>query len=167
MENRTVDDYAPRETDCSTVVRRPVGYRVAVVTFLIEGTVTSGLGRGREFVTLDGYARQFRNRLGYEPYPGTLNLDLPRSVKGELERLDPVRIDGWEEGGDSFGAVDCYPASVVGRDQSARLHTIVPVRTDHDASTLELISPVGLRDRFGLCDHNSLEIRVKSVPSES
>lgn len=133
----------------------------------ITGTVTSGFGKGKEFVSLEGYSRQFRDVLGYEPYPGTLNLDLPRSVDEQFEQLDPIRIDGWQDGDRSFGIVYCYPASIVGADESVPLHAIVPKRTDHDTATLELISPVNLRKRFDLSDDARLTIRVESVSSDT
>lgn len=131
------------------------------MTLTIEGTVISGFGKGQEFVTLEGYARQFREKLGYEPYPGTLNLDLEEPVRDRIDRLEPIRIDGWEDGDRSFGVVYCYPASL-DADESVPLHVIVPERTDHDTATLELISPVNLRDRLDLSDGSSLAIRVES-----
>ena len=97
--------------------------------------MTGGFGRGEGFVSFDGYATQFEERLGYEPFPGTLNLVLSQSVAGELAALGSVSIEGWSEDGRSFGAVDCYPASLVDGEESVRPHAIVPWRTDHDAST--------------------------------
>lgn len=134
------------------------------MTLTIAGNVISGFGKGKEFVTLEGYSRQFREELGYEPYPGTLNLELERPVRDRIDRLDPIRIDGWEDGDRSFGVVYCYPASLVDTDESVQLHVIVPKRTDHDTATLELISPVNLRERLGLSDGSSLVIRVESEP---
>ncbi|MFC5973605.1 DUF120 domain-containing protein [Halomarina salina] len=132
------------------------------MTFTVEGAVTSGLGRGEEFVALPGYARQFEEKLGYEPFPGTLNLALSRSVADQFATLQSVTIEGWSEDGRSFGAVDCYPTTLVSVDASVRVHAIVPRRTDHDASTIELVSPVKLRDRFDLSDDDRVSIRVAS-----
>ncbi|WP_254544712.1 CTP-dependent riboflavin kinase [Halomarina pelagica] len=132
------------------------------MSFEIKGAVTSGFGRGEEFVSLQGYARQFEEKLGYEPYPGTLNLNLPRPVTDELDGLQPVYIEEWSNAGRSFGGVDCYPTEMVNSDAFVRVHTIVPRRTDHDASTIELISPVGLRARYDLSDDDCVSIRVSS-----
>lgn len=136
------------------------------MTVEVVGTVTSGLGRGAAFVALEGYARQFQAVLGYEPYPGTLNLDLSRPATGGFDALDPVRIERWEDGERSFGAVDCYPAAVRGNGESVALHVIVPDRTDHDSSTCELISPINLREHFGLSDGAALEVRVGSADAD-
>lgn len=131
------------------------------MTFTARGVVTSGYGRGREFVELEGYARQFEERLGYEPYPGTLNLELDGPVRDRLDESDPIRIEGWESGSDSFGAVNCYPASPVDGDD-VPMHVIVPDRTDHDTSTIEIISPVNLRDRFELSDGAAFGVHIES-----
>ncbi|MFC6838112.1 DUF120 domain-containing protein [Halomarina ordinaria] len=132
------------------------------MAFSIDGAVSSGIGTGKDFVVLDGYADQFEERLGYEPYPGTLNLVLDRRVDGAFDALDAILVEGWEADGRSFGGVDCYPASVVDDPESVRLHAVVPRRTDHDATTVEFVSPVDLRETFGLDDGDRLEVRIES-----
>ena len=130
----------------------------------VDGTVVSGLGKGKKFIALEGYAEQFRTKLGYEPFPGTLNLEVDESVHEQLVDVEPIRIDAWEDGEQSFGVVDCYPATVEGNDtdEAVPLHVIVRRRTDHDISTLELISPVNLREEFDLSDESLFEIRITS-----
>lgn len=135
-------------------------------SIIVQGSVTSGFGKGKEFVSLEGYARQFESRLGYEPYPGTLNVDIGARIDERLEELQPIRIDGWESGQNSFGAVNCYPASIPGIEESIPLHVVVPDRTDHDTSTLELLSPLSLRDRLSLSDDTQLEIAIHPHQSE-
>lgn len=134
------------------------------MTFETDGTVVSGLGKGKEFVALEGYAEQFRTKLGYEPFPGTLNLEVDGSVHEQLADVASIRIDAWEDGERSFGVVDCYPATVKGNGmaETVPLHVIVPRRTDHDTSTLELISPMNLREQFDLSDGSRFEIRITS-----
>jgi riboflavin kinase len=134
------------------------------MAFKTRGEVTSGLGKGREFVTLDGYVDQFLEKLGYEPYPGTLNVELESELTCAFDELDSIRIGGWEDGDRSFGSVDCYPANIV-RDRNGSgvpLHVLVPDRTDHDASTIEIIAPVNLRDEFDLSDGTSIEVQIES-----
>src|SRR5438270_8392425 len=45
-----------------------------------EGTVVSGMGEGAYYMSLEGYKIQFKEKLGYEPYPGTLNVRLGNQV---------------------------------------------------------------------------------------
>lgn len=42
----------------------------------LEGRVVSGMGEGAYYMSLEGYRKQFREKLGYEPFPGTLNIKL-------------------------------------------------------------------------------------------
>ena len=42
----------------------------------ITGIVTTGLGKAAYFLGQDFYKNQFRERLGFTPFPGTLNLIL-------------------------------------------------------------------------------------------
>lgn len=129
----------------------------------LEGTVTSGLGRGRQFVTLDGYFEQFQMKLGYEPYPGTLNVETAGSTRDQFEELAPIVIDEWNDGEDSYGAVHCYPAtleSVEGREED-RTHILIPKRTDHDDTVLELVAPVKLRDVLDLSDGSRVTVRAE------
>jgi len=132
----------------------------------LTGTVTGGMGEGRHYISLPGYMEQFRERLGYEPFAGTLNLELTdESVRrrSALESLDPVPIDGWEDDERTYGPAVCYPATVetVDGDAYDDAHVIVPVRTHHDEDQLEVIAPAKLRDELGLADDDHLTIHVQ------
>jgi len=135
-------------------------------TLSLDGTVTSGMGEGRHYISLSGYMRQFRDRLGYEPFLGTLNVELvPESVRAraELEALadDATPIEGWEDGDRTFGPATCYAARVQSEAGSYDgAHVIVPERTHHDATQLELIAPVKLRDELDLDDGERLTVHL-------
>jgi riboflavin kinase len=130
----------------------------------LSGTVTGGMGEGKHYISLPGYMEQFRERLGYEPFPGTLNVSLsPESARTRagLDSMSAVPIDGWADEERTFGPAACYPATVEtdgGRYEGA--HIIVPERTHHDASQLEVIAPDRLRDDLGLDDGDDLLVRV-------
>jgi riboflavin kinase len=145
----------------------------------LDGTVTVGMGEGRHYVTLPGYMAQFEQRLGYEPYPGTLNVDLAAEsvrTRAGIDALRPVHIDGWEDEDRTYGPAVCYPVTVVSRSASEAengdvttgtetatyesAHVIAPERTHHDADQLELIAPDKLRAELGLADGDPVTIRV-------
>lgn len=129
----------------------------------ITGTVVSGLGKGETFVSLDGYSQQFGEKLGYDPYPGTLNLDLDESLTDELDDLTPIRIDSWTDGDREFGGVSCYPATSMNEETEIPLHLIIPDKTDHDHSTLEFLSEVNLRSEYNLTDGAVLQVKILSA----
>ncbi len=125
---------------------------------LLRGLVVSGLGEGRYYLSKPGYVSQFRGRLGYTPFPGTLNVrlrreDIPRVDEFRLTRGE--RIEGFEAEGRSFGGAQCYPARV----RTVPCHLVIPDRT-HYTDVLEFIAPVSLRDTLGLKDQDEVEIHL-------
>ncbi len=131
----------------------------------LEGVVTSGMGEGRHYISLPGYKRQFEDRLGYEPFPGTLNVDLTEDSvrrRSALESVDPVSIDGWEGEDRTYGPAVCYSATIETDDGGSYdgAHVIAPERTHHDEDQLEIIAPEKLRDTLDLEDDDHLTIYV-------
>ena len=136
-------------------------------TVELAGTVTSGMGEGRHYISLSGYMEQFTERLGYEPFPGTLNVDLDEEsvrARSAVSSLSGVPIDGWEDDDRTFGPATCYAASVAYDGAVAgETHIIVPERTHHDETQLEIIAPVKLRDALDLDDGSAVSVRVEAV----
>ncbi|RZV11052.1 CTP-dependent riboflavin kinase [Natrinema hispanicum] len=131
----------------------------------LEGTVTSGMGEGRHYISLSGYQRQFEERLGYEPFPGTLNIDLREDSvrrRSAMASLEPVPIDGWESEERTYGPAVCYPATIETADGEVydTAHTIAPERTHHDDDQLEVIAPDKLREELGLEDGDHVTVSV-------
>jgi len=130
----------------------------------LHGTVTAGMGEGRHYISLPGYMEQFVDRLGYEPFAGTLNVDLDEESvreRGRMDALDPVRIDGWEDDERTYGPAFCWSATVetdTGTYEPA--HVIAPERTHHGDDQLEVIAPDRLRDELGLEDGQEISVRV-------
>ena len=135
-------------------------------TVTVQGIVTGGMGEGRHYISLPGYMAQFRDRLGYEPFPGTLNVDLEADSvrrRSAIDSLSAIPIDGWEDDERTYGPAVCYPAVV--EDASGTryegAHTIAPERTHHDDDQLELIAPDRLRDELAVSDGDHLTIYVE------
>ncbi|MFQ3283338.1 MAG: riboflavin kinase [Natronomonas sp.] len=131
----------------------------------LRGTVTSGMGEGRHYISLPGYMRQFRERLGYEPFPGTLNVELSDDsarMRARMDALDPVDIDGWADDERTYGPAFCWPATVetAGSERYEEAHVIAPERTHHDADQLEVIAPEKLRETLPIDDDDTLEVHV-------
>lgn len=151
LTEKTRDALALEVKELTRLLERPRA-------LLLEGTVTSGLGEGGYYLSLPGYRKQFEERLGYTPFPGTLNLRLGAR---ELSQVDALRglpgipIDGFSDQGRSFGGARCLPALL--RDQ--RAHVILPDRS-HYRDVLEIIAPIGLREGLHLNDGDRLEVKV-------
>ena len=52
----------------------------------ITGIVTTGLGKAAYFLGQDFYKNQFREKCGFTPFPGTLNLIV------EEDKLEDIRL---------------------------------------------------------------------------
>jgi riboflavin kinase len=140
-----------------------------------SGSVTSGMGEGRHYISLPGYMRQFRERLGYEPYEGTLNVDLDDEsvrARARMDALDPIDVDGWADEDRTYGPAYCWPARVERADADDatrdaddttrydRAHVIAPERTHHGDDQLEVIAPDRLREELALQDGDTITIHV-------
>jgi len=124
-----------------------------------RGVVASGLGEGRYYLMQPGYVVQFTERLGYAPYPGTLNLKLrPEDLAkiAGVREWNGLRIDGFAAAGRTFGGATCYVARLSGRPA----HLIMPDRTHH-RDVVELIAPERLRDSLKLTDGDELGVELE------
>lgn len=125
----------------------------------ITGTVSTGLGEGQYYLKRSEYKRQLKQKLGYEPYEGTLNLEVNESEMIKLDMLPEskkIQIDGFKAEGRTFGNATCVPVKIADVEC-----TIVLPQRSHHAKVLEIISKVYLRDRFGLKDGDELEVTIE------
>jgi len=123
----------------------------------LRGKVASGLGEGRYYISREGYRRQFSEKLGFDPSPGTLNLKLDEPFT--IEDSDSIEIEGFSDEGRSFGGCRCLPAEVGG----GRGAVVRPERTGYPPDLLELIAPVNLREALGLSDGDEVEVVLEGT----
>jgi len=131
----------------------------------LEGVLFSGLGEGAYYVSKEGYRKQFIERLGFDPYPGTLNIKLTTDydikTRAELEAYPAIELQGFQNESRSFGAVKCYPAAINNKAKGAIL---TAHRTHYDASVIEIIAPVFLRGSLKLKDGQKVKVEVLTLP---
>jgi riboflavin kinase len=133
-----------------------------------EGVVFSGLGEGAYYINQDGYRKQFVTKLGFEPYPGTLNLRVRKEDQEEVRMLEAspfILIEGFTDGDRSFGPAKCFQGKVADKVGCA---VISPVRTHYQGDVVEIISSEYLRKALHLKDGDSVKIRAfSSVPQKA
>ena len=131
----------------------------------LEGALFSGLGEGAYYITKEGYRKQFIEKLGFDPYPGTLNLKLTTEydVKSmsELEAYPAVELEGFKNETRTYGPVKCYPAIINNKVKGAVIYAL---RSHYDSSVLEVISPIHLRSRLKLKDGNKVKVEILILP---
>ena len=136
----------------------------APATMDFEGNVISGMGEGAYYMSLEGYRRQFREKLGYEPYPGTLNVQLTDQIymngRLELGKHPSIFIDGFSDGTRTYGWVKCYRATINdGAIDNAAV--LVLERTHYDDSMLEVIGPISIKQTAGIKNGDRIKVQVR------
>ena len=131
----------------------------------LEGVVFSGLGEGSYYIRQDGYRKQFLEKLGFDPYPGTLNVkltsDFDVKTRQELEGYPAIEVEGFKDEARSFGPVKCYPTLI---NNKARGALVFAFRTHYDARVLEIISAQHLRSQLKLKDGQKVKIEAFTMP---
>jgi len=131
------------------------------LSITVEGTVFSGLGEGSYYVTREPYKKQFIEKLGFDPYPGTLNLRISSKydaeMREELETYPGIEIDGFKNKDRTYGSVKCFHAMINNREKGA---LVMALRTHYDRSVIEVIAPIYLRSRLKLKDGNKVKVEV-------
>lgn len=131
----------------------------------LEGVLFSGLGEGAYYIGKDGYRRQFIEKLGFDPYPGTLNLklttDYDTKTMTEVESYPGVEIEGFKNETRSFGSVRCYPAIINNKVKGA---VLTAMRTHYNSSVIEIIASIFLRGNLKLKDGNKVKVEIFTMP---
>ncbi len=130
-------------------------------TLEINGEVFTGFGEGGYYISHRGYRKQFIKKLGFDPYPGTLNLRLAspvdRRLRMELEKHEGMTVEGFENGQRTYGGAKCFRALINGTLEAA---VLIIERTHHDTSVLEVIAPVNIRNALGLGERSPVSVKV-------
>ncbi len=123
----------------------------------LSGKVITGLGEGQYYISLDGYRTQFIEKLGFDPYPGTLNikLDAP-SIETRKGISAGIRISGFTSENRTFGSGSCFCIRIADMQGAV----IVPERTHYPEDIIEIIAPVNLRKHLDLGDGSNVEVEV-------
>ena len=110
----------------------------------VTGKIVSGEKKGTFFTQLDWVQNQCQEKLGFKPFPGTLNLEIEAAKIPHIEAL--LKKCGIEllPPDPNFCAGHVYPVNIMG----VRGAIVAPaeyVRV-HDKNILELIAPTCLKD---------------------
>lgn len=125
---------------------------------LFKGKVVSGLGEGRYYTEQSGYVEQFKDKLGFVPFPGTLNVEIEYVERNKLRLLKDhraINIDEFKTKNRTFGGVRCFRAKIDGTDGAI----VLPVRS-HYSNVLEFISKDFLREKLSIKDGDGVKIVI-------
>jgi len=127
---------------------------------LIKGRVVDGLKDGRYYLGLNGYVKNIEKKLGFKPYPGTLNIRLTDAenvgTKERLQRMNGINIEGFKQDNRTFGSITCFRCEVNGIQASI----IIPERSHYGSEILEIMSPYELRKKMKLKNEDEIVVRL-------
>lgn len=123
----------------------------------IKGKILSGVGQGVHFTQLDWVKSQFKEKLGFDPYPGTINLKLDK--KDEKMYHDILKAGGIEivPPTSEFCLSKSYPVSL-GKIKAA---IILPCVRDYPKDIVEIMAPVKIKEKLKVKDGDELEFTIK------
>ncbi len=124
-------------------------------TLIFEGTVFSGKGEGKKFITLPWVKEQIEAKLGFSPFPGTLNLRLTQEStqrKGQLKTAETADIT--PQAGYCRGLL--IKAQISNMDGAI----VLPQIPDYPQDVLEVIAAVCLREKLKLADGDGVAVCV-------
>ncbi len=122
----------------------------------LVGMVFAGKGEGTKFLELPWVSAQIRQKMGFEPYPGTLNLRLSQySVKLRRFLVENKTLEICPAVG--------YCGGLLFKARMADLEcgVVIPQVKNYADDILEVISPLNLRKKLGLCNGDQVTVIVK------
>jgi len=128
---------------------------------MLVGRLATGKGQGKYFTRIGWARQQFLDKLGIDPFPGTINLIVEDSESSEvwnrLKGTPGVRIDNPNDGPHDCDA-RCYPVSIDGQIDAA---IVLPEVAGYSPLKIEIIAEMEIRDALGIDDGDSLRLEIQ------
>jgi len=124
---------------------------------VIDGTVVKGLGEGAYFMSMGHYKKEIKDKLGFDAYPGTLNVKVSKKQTNLLKEINSIKIKGYTKNNKKFGGVSCYKAKINNINGSV----IIPDINKHKKNIIEFISTFHIKSKLNL--RNGDKIRVELI----
>ena len=126
-----------------------------MATLSFRGKVYTGKGEGKKFIEFPWVEKQIREKLGFTPYGGTLNIRLSSESLALKKKLDKApHIDIVPEKG--FCRATLIKAKIAGLDCAI----VIPQVPAYPSDVLEVIAPIYLRSRLHLVDGSEAAVTL-------
>ncbi|WP_414837428.1 DUF120 domain-containing protein [Candidatus Nanosalina sp. VS9-1] len=121
----------------------------------LQGKIFTGMGVGKEYISMKPYQDKIESITGFRPFPGTLNTGVKEEkVQEVLESSEASRIEGFEFKDEEYSGIDVYPVEVEGVEAAVLRMDV----TDYGPEVVEIVAEENLRDKLGLEDGDSVRI---------
>ncbi|MGH7773687.1 MAG: DUF120 domain-containing protein [Candidatus Binatia bacterium] len=123
----------------------------------VTGVIFSDLGKAASFMALDWVQKILREKLGFSPYPATLNLRLEsdeeigvwREVKRQGTSVDLISPDPF------FCQARCFPVMIEKKYEGA---VLLPDVAGYPADKIEVIAAVRLKEELRVRDGDRITL---------
>jgi riboflavin kinase len=121
----------------------------------IKGKVFTGVSEGKRFTELPWVKKQIMRQLGFEPYPGTLDLLVSSDFQigimlSRFRGRDILPEEGYFSG-------RLYKALIMERVLGALVRPEIP---GYPEDTVEILAPICLREELDLRDGDEVEVKI-------
>jgi CTP-dependent riboflavin kinase len=123
---------------------------------VITGKIVSGAGEGAYFTQIDWVSSQCSEKLGFIPYPGTLNLDIAEEFLVTVESLEKEKGIELISPDPKFCNGKAFPV-LLGEMRAAIIMPEEKVRV-HPKNIIEIIAPLNLKAALNLKDGDSVTV---------
>ncbi len=127
---------------------------------ILEGIIVKGIGKGEFFLSLEWVKKQIQNLYGFEPYPGTLNVELSRE---SYERFKILRerlknLKKLIPPDNTYCIAQTFPVKI---GEIPGCVCIIPKEySAHPENVVEVIAPVRILDKLNLKIGDKIRIKV-------
>ena len=128
----------------------------------VQGKIVSGVRKAAFFTQLDWVQDQCGEKLGFKPYPGTLNLEIDAQTLSAIEALqkndDGVCLTPSDP---QFCEAMVWPVSI-GDFPGGLIAPSEDVRV-HGKHIIEILAPVNLKESLHVNDGDTLAVELKGI----
>ncbi|CAB1062940.1 hypothetical protein D1BOALGB6SA_7722 [Olavius sp. associated proteobacterium Delta 1] len=124
----------------------------------VTGKIVSGEKKGAFFTQLDWVQNQCQEKLGFKPFPGTLNLEVEEAKIPHIEALFKRSSIELVPPDSNFCDGHVYPVSIMGI-AGAIVAPAEDVRV-HGKNIIELIAPTRLKDAMDVDDGDEIMLVI-------
>lgn len=119
----------------------------------IKGKIFQGLGEGSYYTNI--YGKEIKKKIGYLPYPGTLNLRVKElEINSFISDLSKIRIKGFSKKDRTYGDIYLYRIILEGIESAI----LIPERTLHGKDVVEIIGPECFRSVLNAKEGDLVEL---------
>lgn len=125
----------------------------------LTGKIISGAGQGAYFTQIDWVQQQCHEKLGFKPYPGTLNLEISADGVPIIESLDKGKGIELISPDPKFCNAKAYPVEL-GEINGAIIIPEENVRI-HPENIIEIIAPMNIKEALNVKDADNITLFLK------